>query len=82
MRRKHRKSLEYKQRKLAARSDLEESLAMAHMPATGVSGLDLYVNTADSGWRWLAVAMPQAQENEVTLCSGLPGGHSIRIEAG
>jgi len=51
----------------------KENLAMAHMPATGVSGLDLYVNTAD-GWRWLAVGVPQALDSAVALCSGLPAG--------
>lgn len=36
------------------------TLAMAHMPATGVSGVDLYVHE-DASWRWLAthrVAQP------------------------
>ncbi|MGH7199104.1 MAG: SGNH/GDSL hydrolase N-terminal domain-containing protein, partial [Planctomycetaceae bacterium] len=37
-------------------------LDMAHMPATGVSGLDLYVKT-DGRWRWLACARPAAQSN-------------------
>ncbi len=32
-------------------------LAMDHMPATGVSGLDLYVRRPD-GWRWLGVGRP------------------------
>ena len=50
-------------------------LAMPHMPATGVSGLDLYVK-ADSGrWRWLGVGQPQdKQDNTSTLVSGLPEG--------
>src|SRR4051812_24007854 len=30
-----------------------KNLAMPHMPATGVSGLDLYVRTP-AGWRWVA----------------------------
>jgi hypothetical protein len=46
-------------------------LEMNHMPATGVSGLDLYVRT-ESGWRWAAVGRPTAQENSVKLLSGLP----------
>src|SRR5262249_50683617 len=33
------------------------TLAMPHMPATGVSGLDLYVKT-DKGWRWLGNGRP------------------------
>ncbi len=49
-------------------------LAMPHMPATGVSGLDLYVKSADGRWRWLAVGFPNAQTNEVRLVAGLPKG--------
>ncbi|QDU93652.1 SGNH/GDSL hydrolase family protein [Lignipirellula cremea] len=49
------------------------NLAMSHMPATGVSGVDLYVRT-DEGWRWLAVGRPSAQTNSVTLVSGLSPG--------
>ncbi len=35
-----------------------DRLAMPHMPATGVSGLDLYVKV-DGRWRWLAVGQPR-----------------------
>ena len=49
-------------------------LEMPHMPATGVSGLDLYVKSEDGFWRWLAVGQPKAQTNEVTLVSSLPAG--------
>lgn len=48
-------------------------LAMPHMPATGVSGLDLYVRTKD-GWRWVNVGVPKAVDNTVALVSGLPTG--------
>ena len=48
-------------------------LAMPHMAATGVSGLDLYVRT-DQGWRWLAVGFPTAATNSVQLANGLPSG--------
>ena len=34
-----------------------ERLAMAHMPASGVSGLDLYVN-ANGKWHWLGSGRP------------------------
>ena len=44
------------------------------MPATGVSGLDLYVKTDDGRWRWLAVGRPTAQANKVRLVSGIPVG--------
>lgn len=46
-------------------------LDMPHMPATGVSGLDLYVK-ADNRWRWLGVGRPTAQSNTATLVSGIP----------
>src|SRR5207237_1395126 len=46
-----------------------KNLAMPHMAATGVSGLDLYVKT-DKGWRWLGVGMPRDQSNRATLAAG------------
>jgi len=46
-------------------------LAMPHMAATGVSGVDLYVMTP-KGWHWLAVGQPQAQENEAALIADMP----------
>ncbi len=49
-------------------------LAMPHMPATGVSGLDLYVKADDGQWRWLGVGQPDARTNTATLVSGLPAG--------
>jgi hypothetical protein len=36
----------------------DEQLALEHMPATGVSGVDLYIRTEDGGWGWLAVGRP------------------------
>ncbi len=50
------------------------SLAMPHMPATGVSGLDLYVRAPGREWRWLATAMPGAMTNSQALVAGLPPG--------
>ncbi|MBN9692291.1 MAG: SGNH/GDSL hydrolase family protein [Verrucomicrobia bacterium] len=47
-------------------------LAMRHMPATGVSGIDLYVRTGPTTWRWLAIGQPNSVTNEVRLFSGLP----------
>ena len=35
-----------------------DSLAMPHMPATGVSGLDLYARDDAGHWRWVACATP------------------------
>lgn len=51
-----------------------ERLAMPHMPATGVSGLDLYVN--DNGvWRWIGVGRPEeSAANEKSLAEGIPPG--------
>lgn len=49
-------------------------LDMPHMPATGVSGLDLYVKADDGRWRWLANGRPSAQSNTAALVSNLPAG--------
>ena len=53
---------------------ISDRLAMSHMPATGVSGLDLYVKTDEGRWRWLAVGRPTEPENSVRLVSGIPVG--------
>ena len=52
---------------------LSKSLAMTHMPATGVSGLDLYAQDDSGRWRWLGVGRPEGGP-EVTagLVAGLP----------
>jgi lysophospholipase L1-like esterase len=49
-------------------------LAMAHMPATGVSGVDLYAKL-DGVWRWCATHFPKSQTIEAQLVSGLPVGN-------
>ena len=41
------------------------------MPATGVSGLDLYVRDDVGKWRWLANGRPSKQANSVRLVSGI-----------
>jgi hypothetical protein len=41
------------------------------MPATGVSGVDLYVNTG-RGWHWLATGRATQPTNTAALVSGLP----------
>ena len=46
-----------------------DRLAMAHMPATGVSGLDLYAKL-DGRWHWLGVGQPNQKTNTATLASG------------
>jgi hypothetical protein len=51
-----------------------DRLAMPHMAATGVSGLDLYVKH-DGRWRWLAVGQPrQAPTNTAQMAVNLPPG--------
>ncbi|MAT16100.1 MAG: hypothetical protein CMJ46_12625 [Planctomyces sp.] len=45
-------------------------LAMPHMPALGVSGLDLYVRT-DNGYRWLSAGQPHDVHNKSALIKGL-----------
>lgn len=51
------------------------NLSMPHMPASGVSGLDLYVKSEGGKWRWLAVGLPSAQSNQVRLAANLPPGN-------
>ena len=51
---------------------LSGDLAMPHMPATGVSGLDLYGLDGDR-WRWAAVCKPGSQRVEADLIDGLDG---------
>lgn len=54
---------------------LHESLAMPHMPATGVSGLDLYVRNDQGTWVWAACGRPEKHpENAQQLIAGLPAG--------
>ena len=47
------------------------SLAMNHMPASGMSGLDLYAKL-NGKWVWAGVGVPSAQEN----CSLLGGAYA------
>jgi hypothetical protein len=50
----------------------DPQLAMPHMPATGVSGLDVYVKD-NARWHWLAAGRPvKFPENEMTV-AGLDG---------
>ena len=44
-------------------------LAMPHMPATGVSGVDLYAQDDQGRDRWLAVAFPREQQVNVRLAN-------------
>lgn len=51
-----------------------EKLALPHMPATGVSGVDLYGENDAGAWRWIATGRPEAVENKATLINELPAG--------
>jgi len=56
--------------KLAVRWTLRNGgLAMAHMPATGVSGLDLYARV-DGRWTWAATGIPRDKTTSQTLLDG------------
>lgn len=53
----------------------KSNLAMPHMPATGVSGLDLYAKDDKGTWRWVANGRPTAQSNTQKLAEGIPAGN-------
>lgn len=56
------------------------NLAMAHMPATGKSGLDLYAEDKQGNLRWIAVVKPTAQQMNIKLIEGLlPGERNYII---
>ncbi len=50
------------------------NLAMPHMPATGVSGLDLYAKDEQGIWRWVANGRPAGQTTTTMLADGLKPG--------
>ncbi len=51
------------------------NLSMPHMPATGVSGVDLYARDEDGSWKWVQVTRPTTQEMKVRLIDGLAPGY-------
>ena len=53
---------------------LLERLAMAHMPATGVSGIDLYAKNSKGLNRWLSVNRPNSTEIDVALAKNINEG--------
>ena len=57
---------------------MKASLAMPHMPATGVSGVDLYARDENGKWRWVQVARPNSQEVQVELIKGLAKPNNTR----
>ncbi len=50
-----------------------DDLAMPHMPASGVSGLDLYGRDETGSWRWVGATKPTAVQNTAKLATGLDG---------
>lgn len=53
---------------------LSGGLAMPHMAATGVSGLDLYAASDRGPWRWLSCSHPGSQTVKEKLADGLQAG--------
>lgn len=52
----------------------KETLALPHMPATGVSGLDFYARDEAGRWRWVNVTRPASSELRVEVIKGLAPG--------
>ena len=52
----------------------KDRLAMPHMAATGVSGLDLYARDDLGRWRWVATGQPTEKTNTKALAKGLSPG--------
>jgi len=48
-----------------------ERIAMPHMPATGVSGVDLYATDDSGDWRWLSVTRPTTKVTNARLIHGI-----------
>jgi len=53
----------------------KSALAMPHMPATGVSGIDLYARDDDGHWRWVQVTRPTTQHVKTEMIKGLAPGY-------
>ena len=51
-----------------------DRLAMPHMPATGVSGVDLYARDERGQWRWVNVTKPDQKEVQMVIQAGLTPG--------
>lgn len=50
------------------------NLAMPHMPATGVSGIDLYARDDQGKWKWVQVTKPAEPEVKAEIVKGLAPG--------
>ena len=53
---------------------MKDRLAMSHMPATGVSGIDLYARDGDGQWRWVNVTRPAGKTVVAKIADGLDSG--------
>jgi hypothetical protein len=53
----------------------KDNLAMPHMPATGVSGVDLYARDEDGRWKWVQVTRPTTQAVKTEIIRGLAPGY-------
>ncbi len=53
---------------------LLSNLAMPHMPATGVSGVDLYAETDDKSLQWMEVVRPTQQHMQTVLVRNVDPG--------
>lgn len=51
------------------------TLGLPHMPATGVSGVDLYARDSDGRWKWVMVTKPATQEIKAEIIKGLAPGY-------
>ena len=52
----------------------DSGVAMPHMPATGVSGVDLYARDRSGKWRWVNVTKPTSHEVKQALGTDLAPG--------
>jgi GDSL-like Lipase/Acylhydrolase family/N-terminus of Esterase_SGNH_hydro-type len=54
---------------------IKDKLGMPHMPATGVSGIDLYARDESGKWKWVQVTRPATQEVKAEIINGLAEGY-------
>ncbi len=53
------------------------NLAMPHMPATGVSGVDVYAADKSGHWQFVQIGRPAKQEDNITsISTGAQKGHA------
>jgi hypothetical protein len=53
----------------------KDRLGLPHMPATGVSGVDLYARDSAGQWRWVQVTKPATQEVRAEIIKDLAPGY-------